>query len=92
VSFVALQNKMIAERYAERALLQQLEVILKDDLVYWLVQNRGFDPGFAAYCTKIRQRIAPGKPTDFSEDQAIKGLVAAEMGPKPMQPTGSAGG
>ena len=93
VSFVALESKMIDERYAEQALRQQLEVILKDDLVYWLVLHRGFDPRFAAYCTKIRQRIAPGKPIEFTEEQAIKGVVAEVLGPNtPMQSTGSAGG
>lgn len=76
VSFVALKSRMIDERYAKQALRQQLEIIIKDDLVYWLVANRGFDPEFVKYCTEIRQQVAPDKPILFSEDEAIKGVTA----------------
>src|SRR5688572_1814212 len=51
VTFAALKGKLIDERYANQALCQQLEIVLKDDLVYWLVVNRGFDPDFVDYCT-----------------------------------------
>ena len=72
---------MIDEKYAQQALRQQLEVILKDDLVYWLVLNRGFDPVFAEYCTEIRRQVAPGKPIRFSEEEAIKGINTADTEP-----------
>jgi hypothetical protein len=91
VAYTALKSRMIDERYAEQALRQQLEVILKDDLVYWLVLHRGFDPRFAEYCTDIRRRVPPHRPVQFSEDEAIRGVIA--KGPNtPMQPTGSSSG
>ncbi|MCY2989413.1 MAG: hypothetical protein NTY19_16290, partial [Planctomycetota bacterium] len=74
VTFAALKGKLIDERYANQALSQQLEVVLQDDLVFWLVGNRGFDPDFVNYCTAIRRRIAPGKPITYSEEDAIKGI------------------
>lgn len=74
VTFTAQQSGMIKETYAKQALEQQLEVILRDDLVYWLVIHRGFDPSFAEYCTSIRLRVAPDRPVEFSEEEAIKGL------------------
>ena len=57
---------------------QQLELVLKDDLVFWLVVNRGFDPDFVAYCTEIRCRVVPGKPIVYSEEEAIKGVMNSE--------------
>ena len=74
VTFAALKGKLIDEKYANQALRQQLELVLKDDLVYWLVANRGFDPDFVNYCTEIRTRVAPGKPTTYGEEDAIRGL------------------
>jgi hypothetical protein len=74
ITFASLKGKLIDEEYAHQALRQQLELILKDDLVYWLVVNRGFDPDFVAYCTKIRNRILPDKPLVYSEEAAIRGI------------------
>jgi len=74
VTFAALKGKLIDEKYANQALCQQLELVLKDDLVFWLVGNRGFDPDFVNYCTAIRRRIAPDKPIAYSEADAIKGI------------------
>jgi hypothetical protein len=75
VTFAALKGKLIDERYANQALCQQLEIVLKDDLVYWLVANRGFDPDFVEYCTRVRERVAPSKPLVYSEEDAIKGVT-----------------
>ena len=75
VTFTGLKKGMIDEAYAEQALRQQLEVILVDDLVYWLTLHRGFDPAFVEYCVEIRRRVAPGKPLDFSEAEAIEGVA-----------------
>jgi hypothetical protein len=75
MTFLALRHGLIEESYGQQASRQQLEVILRDDLVYWLVINRGFHPAFAAYCTEIRQRVCPQKPTDYSEAEAIAGLA-----------------
>lgn len=75
VTFAALKGKLIDERYANQALCQQLEVVLKDDLVYWLLVNRGFDPDFVDYCTRVRKLVCPNKPLEYSEAEAIKGVT-----------------
>lgn len=61
-TFLSMKHNLIDRAYAEQALRQQLEVILKDEDVYWLVCNRGFDPSFAVYCTELRDRLL--KPPD----------------------------
>jgi hypothetical protein len=71
---------MIDERYAKRALSQQLEVILRDDLVFWLVVNRGFDPDFVNHCTDVRRVVTPNKPLKYEEEEAIRGV--GECGPE----------
>ena len=68
---------MFDRKFAYQTLVQQLEIILKDDLVFWLVLNRGFNPRFAVYCRSIRQRIAPEKPLVYSEEEALHGLHSA---------------
>jgi hypothetical protein len=74
VTFAAFKGKLIDEEYAHQALCQQLEIVLKDDLVYWLVVNRGFDPDFVAYCTRVRERVVPDRPLEYDEATAIKGF------------------
>jgi hypothetical protein len=54
----------------DRAIRQQLELILKDDLVYWLVVNRGFHPAFIACCSVIRAKVAPDRPKEMNEAEA----------------------
>jgi len=73
-TFAGLKSGIIEKEYAEQALRQQLDVILKDDLVFWLVAHRGFDPDFVEYCTRIREQLAPHKPLEYSEADAIQGL------------------
>lgn len=76
MTFFALKHGMIEESYGRQACRQQLEVILRDDLVYWLVVDRGFHPDFADYCTQIRREICSEKPISYAEDEAITALKA----------------
>ncbi len=71
----SVTSRLLDRRYGEQSLRQQLEIILKDDLVYWLVRNRGFDPGYVDRCTRIRTGVEPNKPLVYSEEDAIKGLT-----------------
>ena len=43
--------------YAKQTLRHQLELILTDDLVYQLVTDRGFSPGFVALYESIRKEL-----------------------------------
>lgn len=62
-TFLSMKHNLIDKSYAHQALTQQLEIILKDEDVYWLVCNRGFDPSFALYCTNLRNGlILPTQP------------------------------
>jgi hypothetical protein len=72
-TFISWKDGLIEKRYADQALKQQLRIILLDDLVFWLVLNRGFHPDFAAYCTGIRREVAPTKSVHYSEEVAIRG-------------------
>jgi hypothetical protein len=83
-TFISGRNRMIDGQYAEQSLRQQLVIILQDDLVFWLLLNRGFDPAFVELCRPIRQQVAPGKPTEYSEAEAISGLSQAD--PESAQP------
>lgn len=57
VTYLSLKSGLIDRNYAERTLRQQLEVILGDDLVFLLLQDRGFDPAFVEYCLPIREQL-----------------------------------
>jgi hypothetical protein len=57
LTYHGMKASMVEPKFAEQTLIQQLELILNDDDVYWLVCNRGFDPEFAAYCKGIREQL-----------------------------------
>lgn len=68
--FFAQQHEMLDDAYAQQSLDQQLNVILRDDLVFWLVRNRGFHPDFSKRCSEIRKVLFPGRLLDYSEEEA----------------------
>ena len=37
----------------------QLAYFVKDDDVYWVTQNQGFDPAFMAICREVRNEVKP---------------------------------
>jgi hypothetical protein len=71
VTYFSLKHNLIDRAYAEQALQQQLQVILNDDDVYWLVCNRGFDPGFVEYCTLIKKRLTDSQLSEAAPNNSF---------------------
>ena len=57
MNFLAKQEGMFDDEYAKKALTEQLEIILKDDDIWFLLCNRGFHPSFIDYCKPIRDKV-----------------------------------
>lgn len=51
------EDGLMDDGYAKQTLRHQLELILTDDLVYQLVTDRGFSPGFVALYESIRKEL-----------------------------------
>jgi hypothetical protein len=89
VTFISNKHRLIDTHFAEQSLRQQLEIILCDDLVFWLLVHRGFHPDFVEFCRPIREEVAPDKPLEYSEAEAIVGI---SVKPESTPVTESAGG
>jgi hypothetical protein len=65
---------ILDEEYASQSLKQLLPVLLQDDDIYYLTQNRGYHPRFSLYCKQIRSNLKLRRPQISIEVNKEKNL------------------
>jgi hypothetical protein len=60
--FLGAKAGLVQAKYGYPALLQLVEPMLKDELVWRLVSERGYHPDFVEFCSQVRTRFLAQGP------------------------------
>lgn len=64
--YLSFESSMLDKDYGKKTLEEQLNIILKDDLVWDILLNRGFHPKFIKYCEPIRAKVSQNAISETS--------------------------